>query len=189
MCSLRELTSVIEYLATLYPHFQMGKGTPAAYLTILGDLPYDVLKAAAAQIGSSSTFFPAAAELRKAAMAMVERADGRLSGAEAWEQVCREIRVSGYYRTPQFSDPVIYRAVESLGGWQAVCLSENVVADRAHFLKIYDVLATRRHDETAMLPLVRETIEHMRDARLSRQLAPGDGFVRLADLIDTERTA
>ncbi len=172
MSELKEVARVLVYLASLYPHFQMAEATPEAYHTILADIPAETLMAAAVQVGSAGTFFPAASELRRAAMSLIDRSEGRLSGEEAWEQVCREIRESGYYRVPTFTDPIIYRAVDCLGGWKTACASENQIADRAHFLRIYDSLATRRQEDSRTLPQVRELVQRLQGQRVVKQL-PG----------------
>lgn len=67
--------------------------------------------------------------------------DQKLPG-EAWLEVRKKIMGVGSYGTPTFKESLIQKAVEIMG-WRNLCLSENQMADRAHFLKIYDTLINR----------------------------------------------
>jgi hypothetical protein len=116
-----------------------------------------VLEAAALQCLASCRFFPTIAELREAVFAMLPQANA-LTAGEAWAEVMREIRRTGadqHHGPPQFSSPVVAETVASLG-WRNLCLSENEVADRAHFMRVYDSLANRVQSQIRMLPQVRQ---------------------------------
>lgn len=67
--------------------------------------------------------------------------DKKLSG-EAWQEVLVEISKTGSYGIPKFSDPLIKKAVDAVG-WRDICLSTNIMVERAHFLKIYDTYVSR----------------------------------------------
>lgn len=72
--------------------------------------------------------------------------DTKLPG-EAWLEVHKQILSVGSYNKPNFKDPLIKKVVEIMG-WRNLCLSENQVADRAHFLKIYETLVSRDEQNT-----------------------------------------
>ncbi len=38
---------------------------------------------------------------------------------------------------------MIAELLPALGGWHSVCMSENMVADRAHFVRAYEMTAAR----------------------------------------------
>jgi hypothetical protein len=78
----------------------------------------------------------------------------RLSAGEAWGLVLREVSLTGSYGVPKFVDPLVARAVEAVG-WRHICLSENIMVERAHFLKIYDTLDIREKQEATYLPSLR----------------------------------
>ena len=59
---------------------------------------------------------------------------------------------------PKFKDPLIQKAVDIMG-WKELCLSENQVADRAHFMKIYDKLVERKCEEWAVLTYIKENLK------------------------------
>lgn len=65
------------------------------------------------------------------------------TSADAWGDVEKEKkRVLGIYGKPEFEDETTKRVVEIIG-WRNLCMGENVEADRAHFMKMYDQLKKR----------------------------------------------
>lgn len=119
-----------------------------AYHTLLEDIPYETVSAAARVLLQTRAFIPSAAELRGAALELVQ---GSVApGGEAWGKVLRAIQERGAYRQPGvdfvFHDPTTAQCVAALG-WQALCLSENPVADRARFIEMYDKLAAQQRRE------------------------------------------
>ena len=67
-----------------------------------------------------------------------------VAAIEAWDAAINAVRIAGSYQSPSFSDPVISRVIESVGGWVWFCgrspedLRKFV---RARFLKTYDAFA------------------------------------------------
>ncbi|WP_417522263.1 DUF6475 domain-containing protein [Marinobacter sp.] len=61
------------------------------------------------------------------------------AGGEAWAKVDRAIRCVGNYRSVVFDDPRIHAAIERLGGWQKVSLTEEKEYQflRNSFLKLF----------------------------------------------------
>ncbi len=74
-----------------------------------------------------------------------------ITAGEAWSICLNEIRRTGSYGNPTFHNPMVSQVV-SIMGWRDLCLSENMIADRAHFMKIYDNLIIRKRSEQIMLP-------------------------------------
>lgn len=162
-----EFGKILAVLEDLYPRFKLEARVVEAYYAILKDLPVDLLKAAALQIGATSKWFPAASELRSAAFDLVEHEDGVPTAGQAWGEVVRKIGTDGYIRTPEFSHPLVGDAVEAVGGWRELCFGTNFVADRARYLQVYEALVKRQRFTVAMLPEVREVA-----ARLSADRKP-----------------
>lgn len=145
------LTDIMGLLARLYPNFNLTVDTIEGYALVLGDIPPDLLRMAAISLaGQEREFFPPAGVIRAAAFALVERADTTPSAGEAWGAVCAVWRG----RNRDELHPLIHRAVDAMGGWKQLGLSENPMADRAHFLKVYDVLLDRQRADVRMLPQV-----------------------------------
>jgi hypothetical protein len=177
--------SVIGFLIDAYPRQEIGEGTIEVYRQTLADIPPEILKAAVLVHVARSQWFPAVAELRDAAAGLVERAMNIPSAFEAWDEVARLIRQVGSWGTPAFSNPLIGKAVAGVGGWLAICMSENQIADRARFFQVYEAYARREEDDHRMLPEVANVISKLalrldgrRDMpRLSMLVYPGTGEV------------
>ena len=67
-----------------------------------------------------------------------------LTAGEAWELVRKKRLSRSIYDRSPFPElpPIVQKAFDSVGGTKLL-LSENEVADRAHFMKIYDALMER----------------------------------------------
>jgi len=160
MATLNEVVSVIGVLKLAYPSFgarlteDEWAALPRVWHRLLRDIPFDLLDAAAAHYAttSGSAFPPSIAELRDMAFKVAN--PNRVSAEEAWGEVQKAIRQTGFYRAPEFDDPAIGRAVQIIG-WRALCLSENEMADRAHFFRVYQAVAEREKHNALMLPEVR----------------------------------
>jgi hypothetical protein len=158
-----QLTERVGLLAAAYPNTQIGGETLTVYARTLADIPLDVLDAAIAQCLAESEFFPTVARLREKAISLSRPSGLRLTAAEAWEQVRREIWRTGSYGDPHFADPLVNRAV-AVVGWRELCLSENQVADRAHFFRVYEQLAERERQDERLLPESKELRQVLREA-------------------------
>ena len=160
MATLNEVVSVIGVLKLAYPSFgarlteDEWAALPRVWHRLLRDIPFDLLDAAAAHYAtiSGAAFPPSIAELRDMAFKVAN--PNRVSAEEAWGEVQKAIRQTGFYRAPEFDDPAIGRAVQIIG-WRALCLSENEMADRAHFFRVYQAVAEREKHNALMLPEVR----------------------------------
>jgi predicted CoA-binding protein len=142
----------------------------------LAELPetVDLLVIAAKQHAASSKWFPSVAELRGVALEIQARARGIPTAAEAWVEVMGQVRAHGYYGEPVFSYPLIQQAIDGLGGWRNLCAGTNQVADRAHFLRIYESLSSRDHDTAAMLPVVYAAVQAIAESRQRPALEGGE---------------
>lgn len=162
MAQLAKVVKILGGLAALYPRYELTEATIAAYHRVLEDVPGDVLDRAALHLGSTNTFFPAAAELRAAAFELVETAQGIPNAWDAWTEVTKSFGTNGiYWGAPDWTHPLIARAVDAIGGYAALCRSENAMADRARFVQAYETFLLRERDKSRMLPKVREAIERI----------------------------
>jgi len=165
-------------LTSAYPNFEPRPETVEVYVQMLQDLPANVLFAAVHQCIAECRFFPTVAEIRERARA-IQPAAQIPSAAEAWEEVMREVRRVGYYGVPAFENPITARVVKALG-WREICMSENVVADRAHFMRMYEQVAQRVEQYVSLLPPARALLDfgangagtHQLVRSLARALAP-----------------
>lgn len=195
MADEREVLATLVYLGAMYPQFasKLQKKDwdrmTTAYLDILGDLPADLLRRAGAEAAKKGTFFPAASEIRAAAIEMRDAAEHLPTAQDAWAEICRikdqggitvsqrlawvtfpdgtreQVCVFTERRAPErddWSHPLIDQALRGIGGWNMLMDSDLPAAERARFLEAYKDCLKRYRDERDMLPQVREAIEAIR---------------------------
>jgi len=141
------------------------------YTLVLQDVEDTVLLAAAKDHVAGSKWWPKAAELRERAFDVMTNMLEIPTAGEAWALVHRLVRKgrgSPYAiwrngKRMQWKKQllVIEKAVECVGGWSGLAMSENGVADRARFYQSYDILVQRERQRLAMLPEVRELIKRI----------------------------
>jgi hypothetical protein len=156
-----ETLRVLKILGDVFPSFPLSSSAVEVYVRLLADLPGRVLEQAALDHISHSTFFPSIAELRSAVFNILEAIDPLPSEYEAWSVVQAEICRIGQGDRPKFRYALVAQAVEQLG-WRYLCLSENQVADRAHFIQAYRLLADRERQSTRRLQSVNEFIDDLK---------------------------
>jgi hypothetical protein len=171
MASEIEILQVLKILGDVYSNYHLSSAAVEVYVQLLADIPGEVLEQAALEHISRSTFFPAIAELRTAAFDILEAINPIPTDYEAWAEVQAEIRRVGHVGLPQFSHALIAKSVDLLG-WRYLCLSENPVADRAHFVQAYQALRESTRRDTRRLQLVHQFIAALQ-ASNSPQLASG----------------
>ncbi len=134
---------IVAVLQASYPNVKLGAGAETAYHLMLSEHEYETaMTLLPAILRDHPDFCPPAPAL---AVAIERWTRPALDPAEAWEAVCAERRRVGSWRAPEFSDPLISRAVESVGGWLAVCATEmqDEGTLRAQFRDIFTAFARR----------------------------------------------
>jgi hypothetical protein len=155
-----ETLAVLKILGDVYPSHRLSSAAIEVYVRLLADIPGVLLEQAALDHISRSAFFPAIAELRTTAFNLLEAVDPIPGSYEAWSEVQAEIQRVGHCGRPQFTNPLTAQVVEQFG-WRYLCLSENPVADRAHFAQAYQDAAARRQNSTRRLDLVNQFIARL----------------------------
>jgi hypothetical protein len=170
-----EVAKLLGILRVAYPYFY-SKNTSAEDIGLTVELWHDMLMDFSSEqaklglmklISTHMEYPPNIAQVRKAIVETIEPA--LPTSGEAWSEVQNAILSYGIYRTDEGLNSlseVTLKAVKTMG-WRELCISENQIADRAHFFKIYDVFA-KRHDETRLIPSAyREAISQLADDVLS----------------------
>ena len=146
MATFETITRVLAVVSAAYPNFNLKPETIKVYLKLLADLPDDLLEEASLAHINRSAFFPTIAELRGAASDLLERQNPLPTALEAWSEVEDQIHRVGYTGQPVFQYPLTTQLVSAMG-WQNLCWSENIVADRAHFLTAFEQLRLRERSQ------------------------------------------
>lgn len=120
---------------------------------LFSDVDFSLLRAAVQKHMMESTYPPTIADIREqiAKIALNEQK----TGIEAWGDVKNAIRRFGYYESEKGISSLkgLTKKVVELMGYRELCQSENEMADRAHFLKVYDSLVAREKEQIKV-PLV-----------------------------------
>jgi hypothetical protein len=143
-------TRVLKQLFSAYANSQVTVETIAVYDRLLSDIPPTDLQTVIDQCVAECKFLPTVAEIRERWHALT-RTIGVPTATEAWGEVQAEIRRVGYIGTPTFANFFTTQVVKMIG-WRDLCASENVIADRAHFMKMYDQLIERGEQVNRLLP-------------------------------------
>lgn len=153
-----EIVKLVGVMAAGFPSTQVTSETVKVYVSMLRDIPIDILTASVQQCMAESEFMPTIAKLRDRALRLTTSVAPE--PLEAWGMVLKEIERTGFYHSPKFENPIIAKAVDCIG-WQALCSSENQVADRAHFGKIYEGLVRQADNDRRMIPAARQMQEQI----------------------------
>ena len=172
MASQEDVAKVLAFLGGMYPRFEFPATSAAVYYDMLKDLDPTGLMLAVKKLGDESRFFPTVAEIRQAYFRLEELAHGTPEAGQAWGEVVRQVWECGTWAIPRFSDPLIQRAVDAIG-WEAICLSDTIGVERAHFMKIYDQLKERQREHRRMLPEIREALAQLAGGLKSPLLTEG----------------
>ncbi len=147
---MNDIRAILKQLVAAYPHAEATRETTAVYDRLLSDIPPADLQTVVDQAIAECKFLPTIAELRERWHSLT-RGLGQPSATEGWNEVLEQIRTVGYIGTPQFSNAITARVVKAMG-WRELCASENVIADRAHFMRMYEQIAARGEQVQRLLP-------------------------------------
>lgn len=174
MSTREHIKATVLYMKRLYPNYQPeleGEGnTIDALLTQWGDLSPETLTAAVQSLCSKGgQFAPSAGDVRAEVTRLNFLAAGVPTAGEAWKEVMTHIVDNGCEARPNWSHPLIGQAADAVG-LRAIGMSENVMVERAHYLKIYDQLVARAADDVGRLPQVTKYLENIDIKRLTDKL-------------------
>ncbi len=153
----QEFETIALAIKAAYPNTNVlpDKYSMKTWYRVLSDLDYKVAENAVLEHISTSVFPPSIAEIR-------EKCAARLSPmitdwGEAWEEVQMAIRKYGSYREEQAVDSLSRLTAVAVRrmGFQNLCRSENTVADRAHFQRMYEGMVKEEKRQTQLPEFVR----------------------------------
>jgi hypothetical protein len=128
-------------LAAYWPRTDLPPKTAELYRDHLLDFDPEPAARAILTLVSTATWFPTVAELRQA---IVAEADPNPipDPDQAWREV-ETAKKNGIYGRPVWSHPAIADTVAAMGGIRELAVSTNQMADRAHFLRLYETCKGR----------------------------------------------
>lgn len=127
---------------------------------MLKDLTYEQVSTASYKYMATGKFPPTIAEIREAAL-QIAHPDTDTSWSDGWEQLIRAIRHFGYYQQEEAfaSMDDITRTVVRRLGWKELCMSENLIADRANFRMAYEQEQNKAKEKAVLPAGLRKQIE------------------------------
>lgn len=173
MSNESEIAKLVGVMSVMFPNARVTDQTVECYVSFLKDIPIETLTAAVEQCVIESEFMPTVAKIRSKALEL--STPQRPVATEAYGVLQDTISRTGFYRTPHFDDPLIARCVAALG-WQNLCTSENLVADRARFIEMYQQLVECEREHAKLGPKARALREQTDAMGTVREIGDGRGF-------------
>jgi hypothetical protein len=128
-----EAVACMGLLRAAYPKFEIPDESHALYVDVLSGIDAEAGSRAVKRAIMGCKFFPSLAEILDY---VAEDAVACEPAEQAWAEVMRAISRWGRYRAWRFANPATHAAVDSVGK-DNLCNSEDLVAERAHFMRIY----------------------------------------------------
>ena len=169
----KEFATLVAALRTYYPRETILPNQQAMDLWYmeLKDIPGEVAMMALREHVSMSKWSPAISDLRELS-AKIQGGEAPDWG-EAWQKTQNAIRRMGMYREQEALESLdeITRATVERLGFQNLCLSENVVADRARFKDIFEQLTERKKRDSRLPEALRIAIKNAQAGKAIEQAA------------------
>ena len=159
MASKKEIAEILGMLSAAYPNFNMTEASARVYYSMLEDIEGNLLKASAVQCVRTSKWFPSVSELVQGSYELIT--DSQQTAEEAWGRVIKRaskpesIYHDGVRYKPKPLDELTEKAVEAIGGWQAIRQSEMIASERKRFIDAYNGISQRVRREITEHPLVK----------------------------------
>ncbi len=131
------------------------------WFALLGDIPYNVCGVAIRKYMMLSKFPPTVAEIRELAATAVN--GDPMSWGESWEKALNAVRRYGTYNQAaalDSLDPITRKCVDSIG-YMTLCMSENIMVERAHYQKIFEVYSKREQTEKQLSQPLLQAISNL----------------------------
>lgn len=145
------------------------------WFALIGDLSYEVCGIAIKKYMLTNKFPPTVAEIRELAAGIVN--GDPLTWGESWERALNAVRKYGSYNKGaalESLDPLTRKCVDSIGYMQ-LCMSENIMVERAHFQKIFEVFQKREQTEKQMPLALQQAISRIQIGTMeSKMLEAGE---------------
>lgn len=173
---LNKFSNIIRAITLSYPNFKSLEDPEGLELWYrnLCDIPQELLEIAVGKYISTNVFPPSIAQLRQYAMEIVTGQDTK-NETTAWSLVQRAIRNYGSYREQEALEWIkkedqIAGLVTQRIGFKDLCLSENIIADRAHFQKAYQITKHQEEKEKSLPVYINKAQKRIRSLQGTRNI-------------------
>lgn len=131
------------------------------WYALISDLPYDVCSVAIKKYMLTNKFPPTVAEIRELASGITN--GDPLTWGESWERALNAVRRYGSYNKQAALDgldPLTRKCVENIG-YLELCRSENIMVERAHYQRIFEVYSKREQTQNQIPPALQQAISRL----------------------------
>lgn len=158
-----EFKILVKGLKAVYaqPTFIPDQDAFNMWYALMGDLSYDVCATAIKKYMLTNKFPPTVAEIREMASGIVN--GDPLTWGESWERALAAVRKYGSYNKADALnslDSLTRKCVESIG-YMELCMSENIMVERAHFRKVFEVFAKREQTDKQIPLQLKQAINQL----------------------------
>lgn len=159
----KEFSMFAMALKTYYPREQLLPNQQAMELWYreLCDIPYPVAEMALRKWVATNKWSPSIADIREMTSGIVN--GDPLTWGESWEKALNAVKRYGSYNKGaalESLDPLTRKCVESIG-YMELCMSENIMVERAHFQKVFEVFAKREQTNRQIAAPLLEAISQV----------------------------
>jgi len=130
------------------------------WTSLMSDVTDESAFAALRKLLATCKFPPTIAEMREVVSGI--KYNDVPDAGDAWQEVNRAISHYGYYREADAFDSMreLTRQAAARMGWKQLCTSEveNDMADRAHFMKIYNAISKKIEQDRLLPDSLRDTL-------------------------------
>lgn len=150
----KETYKILTMLEVAYDRFEVS-GMPTKmelWHEMLSDLDYRLALTVVKKHISEEHFPPTIASIRKN-VAEITNPGTQMTADQGWGEITKAIRKYGIYQEEEAlasMSPLTARIAKNMN-WKEICMSENQMADRAHFIKMFEANQNIAHQQ-AMLP-------------------------------------
>lgn len=160
----QEFSTFAMALRTYYPKENILPNAQAMELWFreLQDIPYNVAVTSLRKWVATNKWSPTIAEIRE--MTATIQYGEQLTWGESWERALNAVRRYGSYNREKALDsldPLTRKCVENIG-YLDLCMSENIMVERAHFQKIFEIYAKREMTDKRLPNNLLQAIEQAR---------------------------
>ena len=161
----KEFALFASALKTYYPKENLLPNNQAMELWFrqLQDIPYQIAELTLNKWVAINKWSPSIADIREQATSV--KVGDKPLWSDGWEEVIRAIGKYGSYgelEALQSMTEVTRQTVKRLG-FRNICLSENIMADRANFRMIFEQIVERQHKEKQLPVSLTNLIEAVRE--------------------------
>lgn len=160
-----EFKKIVAALKSVYPKFGIEtKEQFDFWYELLKDIPYKTMQLTVKKYSLEEKWPPTIADLRKSYTQTTKLQI--LDSNQAWGEVKIAIRNFGSLREVEALEsmsPITATVVKNMS-FKELCLSENQMADRAHFMKMYDSYSEREQKQSQLPPGVKKELDELMGA-------------------------